>query len=348
MSSTASVEAKRFRLFSNLRPMAGVRTARFSPDHELVVDADTPRGVLRLFLAASRDDALLINSGGRGLLMLCALRHLFSSKGPKLVCLDLILPRPANAKGRALAWLRRTVLRNVDLFIHYFTDLGDYERYYGISPARSKYVPFKANLPQGIPGVDEVSGEGDYVITAGRSRRDLDTFLRAMARVRYPGILLHDGPAVMRANDSALNLSCLPPNVRAVDWGGKYDAWVDYIRQAKLVVIPIRPDIIYATGISVYLTAMALQRCVIITEGHSTRNLLTDQAIVVPPSDPAALSEAIQRAWEDDSYRRKIAISGRRYAEQLGDEARLMRDVVDICGELVYAAQSQSPPASST
>jgi len=80
---------------------------------------------------------------------------------------------------------------------------------------------------------------------------------------------------------------------------------------------------------------MALRKCVIISEGPQTRGLLTDEAIFVPPGDPVALANAICRAWEDDDLRERTADAGRRYAEQLRGEPRLLSDIVDVCGNLV-------------
>lgn len=74
----------------------------------------------------------------------------------------------------------------------------------------------------------------------------------------------------------------------------------------------------------------------IITEGPATRGLLKDEAIVVPRGDPAALAEAIRRAWEDENLLEQTANAGRRYAEQLGGESRLLCDSVDVCGSLVF------------
>ncbi|MCI0628017.1 MAG: glycosyltransferase family 1 protein, partial [Acidobacteria bacterium] len=87
---------------------------------------------------------------------------------------------------------------------------------------------------------------------------------------------------------------------------------------------------------SVYLLAMGLRKCVIITEGPATRGLLTDEAIIVPQSDPAALADAIRRAWDDDDLRERTANAGRRYAERLQGEARLLADIVNTCGDLVF------------
>lgn len=62
-------------MISNLRPMAGARTGRFSADHEIIQNADTLRGMLYVFFRASLGGMLLLNAGGRDLLSFCALRN---------------------------------------------------------------------------------------------------------------------------------------------------------------------------------------------------------------------------------------------------------------------------------
>lgn len=322
------------RIMSNLQRLSTVRPVRLSVRHRLIEGANSVWGGVTSFFGAFRYDVVLFNGASTGLFTFCLLRYLLPLQRCKVVSLDIVLSRPSGRREHLKARFKRLLLRNVDLFIHYFSDLDGYQKFYGISRSRSHYLPFKANLPGGIPPVSEVLASGDYVLTAGRSHRDLHTFLAAMTQVGYPGVLLYHDPQLMSQHGTLLDLSRLPSNVRAVDYGGGYSAWVDYVRRAKVVVIPNSPHTISPTGISTYLVAMALRRCVIITEGPATRNLLSDQAIVVPPCDPIALAEAISRAWENDALRDRIAEAGRRYAEQLGDEARLMRDIVDACGEL--------------
>ena len=83
---------------------------------------------------------------------------------------------------------------------------------------------------------------------------------------------------------------------------------------------------------------MALRKCVIITEGPATRGLLKEEAIVVPPANPVALADAIRRAWEDDDLRQQTADAGRRYADRVGGESRLLSNIVNVCGDLVNSA----------
>src|SRR5258708_22338105 len=66
-------------------------------------------------------------------------------------------------------------------------------------------------------------------------------------------------------------------------------------------------------GIGVYIEAMALRKCVIISSGLGVGDVLTDQAVLVPPGDPSELRSAIVRMWSDDALRAAYAERARRY-----------------------------------
>jgi glycosyltransferase involved in cell wall biosynthesis len=186
----------------------------------------------------------------------------------------------------------------------------------------------------GIISRDGKIGDGEYVFCGGRSLRDLETFKRAMAQVPFPGLLLYQqDPSFMAQHGTPVDLSGLPLNVCPERHDGNNDTWIDYIRRAKIVVIPTFANSIYAPGLSLYLLAMGLHRCVIISEGPQTRGLLNDEAIIVPPEDPTSLAGAIRKAWEDDSFRSQVAAAGRKYAERCAGEDRMLVDIANTCGD---------------
>lgn len=323
------------RIVTDLANVDGVATDGYAVKTRQVPADESFSGGVRLFFAAFGYDLVLLNSGTRRLLSLCAMMWLLPIRRWRLISLDIHLLEPVGWKQRVRALIVRFLLRQVDLHILYFKDLEGYERYYGISAANSRFVPFKVNSWENLPKQDALTLDGNYVFCGGRSLRDLKTFKEAMAQVPYPGLLLYQHDAsFMEIYGTAVDLDGLPSNVRAVCHDGNNDTWIDFIRNAKLVVIPALPNSIYAPGLSLYLLAMALRRCVIISEGPQTKGLLKDEAIIVPPSDPDALAEAIRRTWEDDNLRRTTADAGRRYAELCAGEARMVRDIVNICGEL--------------
>jgi glycosyltransferase involved in cell wall biosynthesis len=299
--------------------------------HRYLGDGAGVLSAFRVFALSFRHDVLLLDGNPPYLWLLCLLRWLWPFGGCRLVSLDIMFVEPRGRKQRLGARLKKFLLRRVDHFIHYFMDLAAYGRYFGITPARSSYVPFKVNGWELIPPAEELSADGEYVFTGGRSLRDLDTFARAMARVPYPGVLLYHDRALMQDNGTPLSLEGLATNVRAVEDDGSLASWLGQMRGARVVVFTTLPNSIRAIGVSSYLAAMALKKCVVITDGPATRGILTDEAVLVPAADPEALAEAIRRVWEDGALRERTAAVGRRYAESLGGSERLLADVLAVC-----------------
>lgn len=322
------------RVVSNLRRIDGVQTDQYVVSNTFIGDKDTLWGGVRLFFQALGHDVVVTSGGTRRLLIFCLLQLLLPVHRCKTVAVDYILPLPIGLKQHLSARIKRLLLRKVDKFLLHFTDTELYEHFYAIPRARCLFVPFKVNYIENIPPPSLLSTDGEYVFTAGRSFRDFPTFISAMRQVDYPGLLLYEDAALMRKGGTEIDLTDLPCNLK-VEKNVCEKSWIDYIARAKVVVVPLLPTSAYAPGLSLYLMAMAMRKCVIITEGPSTRGLITIQAIIVPPRDPIAMANAISQVWEDDDLRRRTADAGRRYAEYCGGESRLYSDIVSLCGELV-------------
>jgi glycosyltransferase involved in cell wall biosynthesis len=262
------------------------------------------------------------------------LRWIWPFWGCPIVSVDICFVQPKTWKQRVKTWIVKMLLRRVRHFIHYFKDLEGYSRYFGITPERSSYVPFKVNGWEQMPPAEELTAAGDYIFTGGRSLRDLDTFIEAMRHVPHRAILLYPNAAALKEHGTPLELPELPPNVEVVRDDGSHASWRDYIRRAKIVVITTLPSSIRAIGISTYLVAMGFRRCVVMTEGPATKDILHEEAILAPAGDPRALAAAINRAATDDTLREKTAAAGRHYAERVAGAARLHRDLVQTCARI--------------
>jgi glycosyltransferase involved in cell wall biosynthesis len=220
------------------------------------------------------------------------------------------------------AVIKRTLLSRVDHFIHYFKDISGY-RSFGVGKDRSSYVPFKVNIFGNQPPMVPV---GDYVFTMGVSLRDYDTYIRAIATLPYPAAIPEYSFLHFEGKDDAFRWSkdTVPSNLRILPDTGDRSDLLRNLAAARVVVIPIRKSSLCASGISTYLDAMYLGKCVIVTEGPGASDLLSDQAILVPAEDPVALGEAISKAWNDDAFREAMAERGRLYAISLGGEPEML------------------------
>src|SRR5262249_53078342 len=130
----------------------------------------------------------------------------------------------------------------------------------------------------------------------------------------------------MNPHGSSLKGLQIPKNVEIFVQDQSAEFFVKTMAGARLVVIPIVRDTTTQAGIGVYLQAMALGKCVIISDSLGTTDVLTvGQAIIVPAGDAAALRSAIHRAWTDSEWRNQFAETGQRYALPLGGEDELRR-----------------------
>jgi glycosyltransferase involved in cell wall biosynthesis len=275
-------------------------------------------------------DLILINGDIALTLGFSAYFLVFPWKRKPIVAVDLVLRRPRTLRGRMSARVRRLLLGRVDHFIHYFRDLDGYSSCYRITPERSSFVAFKPNLRYRYePRLD--LPEGEYVLCLGRSQRDYDTFFDAMEGLSFPGAIPAPDFSALREHDSRFTrpLDRLPANVRVLDDDGSQQAMIRTIEAAKIVAVPVLRSTLAASGISVYLNAMLLGRPVVISKGPGVSDVLTDQAIMVPPEDSGALREAIARLWGDAELRARLVDSGRKYALSLGGEPELRARVLE-------------------
>lgn len=83
---------------------------------------------------------------------------------------------------------------------------------------------------------------------------------------------------------------------------------------SALVVIPLK-DIDYSSGQAILINAMALRKCVIITEATWSKDYLVHgcNAWLVPPRDAKKLSEAINLLLRDVEKRNRIGVNARKY-----------------------------------
>jgi glycosyltransferase involved in cell wall biosynthesis len=244
-----------------------------------------------------------------------------------LVAVDLVLRQPLKLRHKLSAVLKRLLFMRVDHFIHYFRDISGYTRYFGIAAARSSYVPFKVNISDVELSPEDI--REDYVFTMGVSLRDYDTFIRAVAELPYPAAIPEFSFENVEGRDRTWRWTRdnIPANLTILPDSGIRADLIRNLARARLVVIPTQASSLCASGISTYLAAMYLGKCVISTTGPGVSDVLTDQALLVPPHDVTALKSIIKQAWESETLRRDTAESGRRYAASLGGEPELLQRI---------------------
>jgi glycosyltransferase involved in cell wall biosynthesis len=281
-----------------------------------------------------RYNAIVINCGGKYLVLLCYIKKIWPFIKPKLILLEWNGVRPVSAYQRLAAEIKKFGLSSVDLFLLLIKDVSGFETYYGIDPDKCQFIPFKVNKLSLISRA--VAAEEDYILSCG-NRRDYKLVTEAVKGLPYKVIILRPPRAMEKTQGTEMPLQNeIPSNVEVIDHDGSSDTWINYIAGCKLLVIPISEVCIYAEGVSTYLEAMALNKCVITTLYEGTRGIIdSGQAILVPRGDFEALREAISRAWNDDEYRHSIAACGYKYAMSLGGDVNYYSNIIRYVREFL-------------
>lgn len=281
---------------------------------------------LRTFIRSFGCDFILLNGCLPGALKLALCKWLIPFNPCKLVVFDILLSTPHGLKGRLKAAIFKFLFKKIDAVFLLYRNTSGLQRCYGIAPEKFRYVPFKINQYELIQ--QQMPTDGGYIFCGGKTRRDFDTFFEAVKDLPYPVKVVTTSNDDIAPHGSYLDEAAAPPNVEIVRLDGTPRRFIEYMAGARLVVMPIKPEICGA-GIGVYLMAMALKKCVVLSAGPGAEDVLTEnQAIIVPPQDSMALRKAIEKAYTDPDYRRFYQENGYRYAMSLQGEDRLMESLV--------------------
>jgi glycosyltransferase involved in cell wall biosynthesis len=286
-----------------------------------------------LFFSLQKKDIVILNIEHGVLYNLCFFKYIFFWKRFELISVDILLRRPVSFKEKLFSYAKCILLKKVDLFLLYFSNTEGYQKIYGISKAKIKYVPFKVNSWKEVfSGYVSDPIFGDYVLCAGQTLRDLKTFIDAMRFCNMPGVILTPGKKRMKQHGTILVTDSFPDNLRLeYHDDGNEETFLNFIKKSAIVVIPRFSNDISSTGISTYLCAMASWRCVIISKGPGADDVLLDrQAVLINPENPYELAREINNLWSNLDLRKEIAINGRKYAEKLQGEERMLDDILEF------------------
>ncbi len=275
-----------------------------------------------MYWSARNSEHLVIDFDVWDLAVLRFLFTVFGGRKCRVTTLDLFIGNPAR---RDLGFIRWCV-RGVDRMLVYFRDTEAFERLLDAPAAKFHYVPFKIN---GIELIQSMRpSEDGYIFCGGRSRRDFRTLFEAVKDLPYPVKVVTSDEASMAPHGSTMKGLSVPANVEIILRDSEQAFFLECMGHATLVVLPLVTDTLTQAGIGVYIQAMALKKCVVISKGLGVRDVLTDQAVMVEPNDSGALRSAITALWNDPVSRRSYASRGFEYASRLGGEDELYSNIL--------------------
>jgi len=277
-----------------------------------------------LFISALRSDHLLIDFNFSDVALFSLGLFLFPFHRCRITTLDFFVRDPSEKTKPFVSW----ALSRVSRFLVYFRDSSRLQALFRLPASKFCFVPFKINGYEIIRSLTP-RDEG-YVFSGGRSRRDFATFFQAVEPSGYPVKLFTGDSSALAPHGSSLEGLTIPPNVEILNTESSAQAFLRTMAGARIVVIPLLRDSHTQAGIGVYIQAMALRKCVIISASLGVSDVLTEgQAAIVPAGDPSALRQAIEKLWNDDALREQYAEAGFRYASALGGEDDLARRLLN-------------------
>lgn len=179
----------------------------------------------------------------------------------------------------------------------------------GLPAAKVERIYYHADQeffkPQGTPL------EPDLICAAGQLLRDYDTLVEAVRDLPVRVQIAAGSPWIERPLQPR---SALPANVT---WGrlNRFELRALYARSA-IAVVPILQNH-YQTGIATILEMMSMGKCVIATRTHGQTDTIVDgvTGVYVPPGDPRALRNAIERMIADPEAAARMGAEARKFME---------------------------------
>jgi glycosyltransferase involved in cell wall biosynthesis len=158
----------------------------------------------------------------------------------------------------------------------------------------------------------------ELVCAVGQEMRDYGTLLEALRPTEIPCHIAVGSSIFGTTADKwwkhSLTVSSVPPNVTVGSLDSK--CLRDLYARSKFIVVPLLPSNM-DSGISTITEALAMGKAVIVTDTPGQpKELQSDvNCLRVPPSDPAALREAILALWDDPDRCARLGAAGRELVE---------------------------------
>ena len=310
------------KVISNLPGLRDVTAPGLAVEFEPYAIGGGVRTVLRTFFRSFRYDYIVLNGMPWDLLLLCLFKMLMPFNPCRIVAIDVLFSQPRTWTERIKMRLRGLLLAQAHHIILYYKDTAALGRALGLPQRKFKFLPFKINQFDLV--TSSTPTDGGYIFCGGKTRRDFKTLIDAVQTLDYPTkIVTTRNEDIIRHGSYLDEEMDLPPHVQVVRLDGSAAPFIEHMAASRLVVLPLIPDIT-GVGIGVYIMAMALKKCVVISAGPSVNGVLTDDlAIIVPAQDPAALRAAIVRAWTDNGLRTRVSSRAFAYARELGSDDKL-------------------------
>jgi glycosyltransferase involved in cell wall biosynthesis len=260
---------------------------------------------LRLFWRRRRCRGVVTGGGASGMLF-AWLQSLVPWGRQRHVVVDCNWYEPA---GKWSAWFKRLRLNWAARSVHRFVvwashEIEDYARVFGLPPEKLVYVPFHDTLR----GYDYEIRDDGYLFAGGNYDRDYGLLVEAVRDLQVPTWIATTRPEQLAGTP-------LPPHVRIE--GTTAEGFRQAMAAARLVVIPMKADLLHSGGQQTCLNAMLLGKPTIAIGRKWATDFIADgeDGLIVDYGDVNGLSRAIRQILDDPDAARAMGERARLRAE---------------------------------
>lgn len=227
----------------------------------------------------------------------------------------LMIAHILSVKKKMLFFDLLGVQSHIDRFFVYSTWQEHFtETRWRLAPDRVIFTPFMVDSRFFAPErVTPVPTSRPLICSAGLEARDYPTLLDAVHGLDIDVTIAAASPWSKRSDTTEGRQ--LPANV-TVRRFSQYDLRQLYA-DSRFVVMPLF-DVDFQAGVTAILEAMAMGRAVICTHTPGQTDVIVDgeTGLYVPPGDPRALRQAIERLLADPQEAERMGRAGRHRVEQ--------------------------------
>lgn len=260
---------------------------------------------MKAFVARENYD-VVISHGAQSGLMYALLRTMTCRRRPAHVIID-VGSMNGGRSDRLENLMIRSALRSRPYSIcHSRIVIENYARTYPDMLGRTSFVPFGVDVDDFSPSA--WTGDSDYVLSFGASKRDYPTLLKAWAGIRTRSRLrlIGCGPIPGSAPSNVEALGTVP-----------LSELKEHIRNALFIVIPL-PVFNYSYGQMSFLQSMSMGKAVVVTRTPSSVDYLEHGrgAFLVKPYDVEDMREKIGLMLHDPELARQAGVTARQFVRE--------------------------------
>jgi len=180
-------------------------------------------------------------------------------------------------------FLLKLIAKSVALFVVWSQEeIENYHKEFGIPKDKLKFIPHHSTLK----GYNFKIYDGNYIFAGGNSSRDYITLIKAVQNLSIKTIIaLTDYSLIKGIN--------IPNNVKVVSLSR--EEFRQYMAGSKMVVVPLKKNLLQSAGQQTYLNAMSLRKPVIVSKVPGVEDYISnyETGIIVEPENSQALRKAI-------------------------------------------------------